>query len=114
MDGVVTTFGTTGYTHNNVFLLYDRHSDTVWYPLDDGAFDGIGGTLLGQKIPFITKPPIMTLAEWQQLHPETLVLLRDEPPVSSDDDAETKETEETEVSEDSDETLVIGTATDDA
>lgn len=88
---MVTTFGTTGYTYNNIFLLYDRHSDTVWYPLDDGAFDGIGGTLLGQKIPFIAKPPIMTLAEWRELHPETLVLLRDSPPDQAEDIMEPEE-----------------------
>ena len=95
MDGVVTTFGTTGYTHNNIFLLYDRHSDTVWYPLDDGAFDGIGGTLLGHKIPFITKPPITTLTQWRALHPETLVLLRDAPPALPEEPVETVEPEET-------------------
>lgn len=107
MDGVVTTFGTTGYTYNNIFLLYDRHSDTVWYPLDDGAFDGIGGTLLGHKIPFITKPPIMTLAEWRELYPETLVLLRDAPPALSEETVEFEQTVETE------ETVAALTLTDD-
>ncbi|MCH7720252.1 MAG: DUF3179 domain-containing protein [Planctomycetes bacterium] len=111
MDGVVTTFGTTGYTYNNIFLLYDRHSNTVWYPLDDGAFDGIGGTLLGHKIPFMAKPPIMTLAEWQRLHPETLVLLRDAPPALSEETMETVEAEET---MESDETVATVTVTDDA
>ncbi|MCH7701768.1 MAG: DUF3179 domain-containing protein [Planctomycetes bacterium] len=104
---MVTTFGTTGYTYNNIFLLYDRHSDTVWYPLDDGAFDGIGGTLLGHKIPFITKPPIMTLAEWRQLYPETLVLLRDAPPALSEETVEFEQTVETE------ETVAALTLTDD-
>lgn len=107
MDGVVTTFGTTGYTYNDIFLLYDRHSDTVWYPLDDGAFDGIGGTLLGHKIPFIAKPPIMTLAEWRELHPETLVLLRDAPPALSEETVEFEQTVETE------ETVAALTLTDD-
>ena len=111
MDGVVTTFGTTGYTYNNIFLLYDRHSDTVWYPLDDGAFDGIGGTFLGHKIPFIAKPPIMTLAEWRRLYPETLVLLRDAPPALSDEAAETVESEDQVEFE---ETVAAVTVTDDA
>ncbi len=71
----MTTFGTTGYTFNNVFLLYDRLSRTVWYPLKDGAFDGLGGPLQGKQIPFIDKPPITTLGEWRREHPETEVLL---------------------------------------
>ena len=77
VDGKVTTFGTTGYTHNSIFLLYDRLSDTVWYPLDDGVFDGVGGEHLGDKIPFLEKPPIVTLGAWRKDHPDTLVLLRD-------------------------------------
>ncbi len=75
----VTTFGTTGYTLNNVFLLYDRLTGTVWYPLDDGAFDGVGGKKLGAQIPFITKPPVVPLGEWIKEHPDTTVLLGDAP-----------------------------------
>lgn len=79
MDGEVTTFGTSGYTYNNIFLLYDRKTSTVWYPVDDGAFDAIGGPQLGAQIPFIEKPPIVTLAEWCTQHPDTQVLLEDGP-----------------------------------
>ncbi len=77
VKGKVTTFGTTGYTFNNIFVLYDRLTDTVWYPLKDGAFDAIGGERRGDQIPFLGKPPIMKLREWREANPETDVLLED-------------------------------------
>jgi hypothetical protein len=80
IEGSVTTFGTTGYTYNRVFALYDRATGSVWYPLEDGAFDAIGGPKRGAKIPFIEKPQIMRLGEWRQRHPDTDVLLEDNPP----------------------------------
>jgi len=77
VDGKETTFGTTGYTYNSIFMLYDRLTKTVWYPLDDGAFDGVGGEKLGGKIPFLAEPPIVTLGQWRKEHPNTQVLLKD-------------------------------------
>lgn len=78
VDGKVTTFGTTGYTYKNVFLLYDRSTQTVWYPLGEAGLDGIGGPRQSDHIEFIEKPKIVSLGEWRRSHPETLVLLEDE------------------------------------
>jgi len=80
IDGKVTTFGTTGYTFDSVFALYDRATGSVWYPLKDGAFDAIGGPKRGTKLPFLEKPRIMLLGEWRRIHPETDVLLKNDPP----------------------------------
>lgn len=80
IDGVETTFGTTGYTFDDTFVLYDRLTETVWYPLNDGAFDAIGGPKRGAVIPYIEKPPIVTLGAWHSRHPRTRVLLGDAPP----------------------------------
>ena len=85
IDGTVTTFGTTGYTNNRIFLLYDRLTRTVWYPLDDGAFDGVGGEKLGSKIPYIEKPPRLPLSEWVAMHPGTTVLLDDASALEEDE-----------------------------
>ncbi len=76
-EGLVTTFGTTGYTYNNIFLLYDRDSETVWYPLGESMFEGVGGPRLGHKISIIEKPKVMTLGEWLTQHPSSSVLLDD-------------------------------------
>ncbi len=77
IDGVATTFGTTGYTYASVFVLYDRLTGSVWYPVNDGAFDAIGGPRLGEQIPFLGKPPMVSLREWRRAHPHTDVLLED-------------------------------------
>lgn len=77
IDGQTTTFGTTGYTYRNIFVLYDRLTNTVWYPSSAGAFEGIGGARRGERIPFIEEPPVMKLSEWRRLHPDTEVLLED-------------------------------------
>ena len=80
IDGEVTTFGTTGYTYRSVFVLYDRASESIWYPLQDGAFDAISGTRRGEQIAIIDKPRVMTLGEWRNRHPQTTVLLADRLP----------------------------------
>lgn len=77
VNGQTTTFGTTGYTYNNLFLLYDRLTKSVWYPMKDGGIDGIGGSQLNQRITFLEEPPVITLGEWRSQHPDTLVLLDD-------------------------------------
>ena len=66
---------------NNVFVLYDRNTDSVWYPLTDKSFDAVSGPNKGKSLPFIEEPEVMRLHAWTKLHPDTLVLL--EPPPSA-------------------------------
>lgn len=68
-------FGTTGYTRDRVFVLYDRNSDSVWHPLSDGSLDAISGAKKGQSIPFVAKPDPMPLRQWLENHPKSLILL---------------------------------------
>jgi len=75
LDEEPVDFGTTGYTNNNVFVLYDRKTDSVWYPLTDGTLDAVSGPKKGEKIEFIAKPKRMSLGEWKAKHPDTLVML---------------------------------------
>jgi len=75
IDGEEIEFGTSGYTLNNVFVLYDRKTDSVWYPLEDDAFDAVAGPLQGMEIEFLAEPEVMRLREWRKKHPDTLVLL---------------------------------------
>jgi hypothetical protein len=80
LDGDPVDFGVTGYTYNRVFVLYDRKSGSVWYPLTDGTLDAISGPQRGRSIEFIAKPERMTLGKWIARHPGTLVML---PPPAS-------------------------------
>jgi hypothetical protein len=77
IDGRETTFGTTGYTFNSTFVLYDRETESLWYPLTDGAMTAVSGARQTQAIPFIEKPAVMVLEEWKRRHPDSLVLLPD-------------------------------------
>ena len=56
-----------------VLVMTDRQTDSVWTHLDGEATDG---PLAGARMPFL---PLVhtTWAEWQALHPETLVLSDD-------------------------------------
>ncbi len=70
-------FGTAGYTMDHVFLLYDRESETVWYPGDKGL-EAVGGERKGQSIPFLDEPAPVALGEWLDAHPDSTVLLPSE------------------------------------
>lgn len=75
--GAVDDFGVSGYVYRDVFLLYDRRTESLWYPLDDKQWTAISGPRKGETIPFIEKPGPITLGEWRRLHPKTRVLLGD-------------------------------------
>lgn len=82
--GKPTTFGTSGYTYADTFVLYDRATESLWYPMGDGKFTAISGKLKGATIPYIKEPPIMTLGEWRKLHPQTRVLIGDRSDLKGD------------------------------
>jgi hypothetical protein len=68
---------------NNTFVLYDRATGSVWYPLTDRTLDAVAGPEKGSKISFTAKPEPMPLKEWLKAHPGSKVLLpaeRDRPP----------------------------------
>ncbi len=80
-----TTFGTTGYTYDNTFVLYDRESESLWYPFGDGAFTAISGKYRGKKIPYLQESCVTPLGEWREKHPNTTVLIGDRSDVIADD-----------------------------
>ena len=74
-DGRVDEFGVSGYVYKNIFLIYDRRTESLWYPLDDHQWTAVSGIRKGETLPFIEEPPIMPLREWRGKHPDTTVLL---------------------------------------
>ena len=74
-NGEIDEFAASGYVHKNVFLLYDRRTESLWYPLDDIQWTAVSGPRRGETIPFIEEPPLTTLGEWRKKHPNTVVLL---------------------------------------
>lgn len=75
VDGKLDEFGVSGYVHKDVFLIYDRRTESLWWPLDDTTWTAISGPRMGETIPFIEEPPLVTLGEWRKKHPDTVVLL---------------------------------------
>ena len=71
----VDQFGVSGYVYKNVFLIFDRKTESLWYPLDDTKWTAASGPRKGETIPFITEPPVVKLGEWRKQHPETVVLM---------------------------------------
>ncbi len=75
INGTTIEFGTTGYTMNNTFVLYDRDTDSIWYPLTDEGMDAVAGSRKGESIEFVSKPALVSLLEWASQYPDTQVLL---------------------------------------
>ncbi len=73
----MVTFGTTGYTMNNIFVLYDRGGESVWYPTGPKHLEATSGAKRGARIEFLDNPTPMPLSEWREAHPTTTVLLPD-------------------------------------
>lgn len=62
---------------DHVFVLYDRASESVWYP-SDGALEAVGGVGKGNSIPFVDRPSPVALGDWLELHPESTIRLPSE------------------------------------
>ncbi len=71
----VEQFGVSGYVYKDVFLIFDRETESLWYPLDNTKWTAISGSRKGETIPFLAEPPVVTLGAWRKQHPQTLVLL---------------------------------------
>jgi len=74
-NGEVDQFGVSGYVFKDVFLIFDRKTESLWYPLDEGRWTAISGPRRGETIPFLAELPVVTLGEWRKSHPNTIVLL---------------------------------------
>ncbi len=79
LDGEPVEFGTSGFTYNDTFVLYDRASGSIWYPMGDGHLTATSGALQGRRLPFVSQPKPQPLREWLAAHPRSLVLLPPEP-----------------------------------
>lgn len=75
LDGQEMEFGTSGYTMDGVFVLYDRMTYSLWYPLGGGTMDAVAGELKGTSIPLLAAPTPMRLEVWLAQYPNSKVLL---------------------------------------
>lgn len=83
-DGQVDRFGVSGYVHKDLFLIFDRRTESLWYPFDSTQWTAVSGPRKGETIPFLEEPPVVTLGEWRKKHPNTVVLLGSKREIESD------------------------------
>jgi len=55
--------------------MFDRNTESLWYPFDDIKWTAISGPRKGETIPIIQEPAPITLRQWRKEHPDTMVLL---------------------------------------
>ncbi len=76
-EGTTNTdsFGQSGYSFQNKFLLYDRATQSLWRPLPNQTLRAVAGPRRGDSIPLVRSPEVMSLDKWRAVHPDTVVLL---------------------------------------
>lgn len=74
LDGEQLSFGTSGYCYQDKFVLYDRGTDSLWYPMD-GGLTAISGKLVGKVLRVIEPPNVVEWRQWRRQHPDTKVLV---------------------------------------
>ncbi|GJM41993.1 MAG: hypothetical protein DHS20C20_22750 [Ardenticatenaceae bacterium] len=70
INGEEYTFGVSGKLIRNVLVMYDRQTESYWSQLLGEAVDG---ELVGTKLEFVPSW-MMSWAQWQELHPNTVAL----------------------------------------
>ncbi len=72
IDGRVLTIAPSGWTYDNTFVLYDRETETLWYP-DDKGLKGIQGKYFGRVLPKLDAEDT-NWGEWRRRHPDSRIL----------------------------------------
>ena len=73
-DGNADEFAASGYVYKNVFVMFDRRTESLWYPLQEGKWTAISGPRRGEESPIIEETPALTRGELRRKHPNTKVL----------------------------------------
>jgi len=68
--GEETVFGVSGYLYRNDLVMYDRATDSLWSQI---AATAINGDLTGETLDLVPST-LTTWGEWQETHPDTVVL----------------------------------------
>jgi hypothetical protein len=69
----VLTLAPSGWTYENVFVLYDRETGSLWYPYEKGL-GGIQGDYAGERLPELPSADTRW-KKWKQNHPDSLIVV---------------------------------------
>ena len=71
IDGKALTLAPSGWTYRRTFVLYDKETETLWYPLKGTrGLTGISGYYRDQVLPELDSSRT-TWERWRDEHPET-------------------------------------------
>jgi hypothetical protein len=76
IDGQTYAFGVSGQLLDNVLVMYDRQTGSLWSQLLGRAVEG---ELAGTELEYLTSE-LTTWAEWKARYPHTLALVKGSPP----------------------------------
>jgi len=73
IDGKTLTLAPSGWTYGensstSLFVLYDKETESLWFPFKGSALTGIGGTHKDKKLAEITSVKITTWFSWKSSH----------------------------------------------
>jgi hypothetical protein len=72
IDGRILTIVPSGWTYKNTFVLYDKETQTLWYPYEKGLM-GIQGKYFQKWLPIIASQ-YTKWRKWKKSYPDTRVL----------------------------------------
>jgi len=77
IDDTVLTLGASGWTYVSTFVLYDRETESLWYPRrgedDVYRFHGIGGPFAGRVLePY--PGTVRSWRDWVAAHPGSKIM----------------------------------------
>ena len=71
LDGQTLTLAPSGWTYRQTFVLYDKESETLWYPVPGTkGLTGISGPHQDRVLPELRSKKTRW-QQWHQEHPET-------------------------------------------
>jgi len=72
IDGQQLTLAPSGWTYRNTFVIYDRESETLWYPFEDGLM-GIQGKYFKRWLKKVPSEDTYW-RKWKKDYPESPIL----------------------------------------
>jgi len=60
---------------NRTFVLFDRESESVWYPGKDGALNAVSGPRMGDTLPPVGSSELIDLGDWIKKYPNSKIML---------------------------------------
>ena len=72
IDGMSLTLAPSGWTYRYTFVLYDKETNSLWYPYEKGLM-AIQGPYFKRWLPIIPSEDT-DLERWADKHPDTLLM----------------------------------------